>query len=343
MVFANSIRVQVEAVLSGRIPSALTPVPRLLRPVSQVGIPAIDDPLAGGIPVGALTEMVGPECSGRTSLALSFVAQLTKAGKVCAWIDVSNTLRPDAAAASGIELARMLWVRCGVGELVAPVDRQQHRFCLPEKCLIARPARKGLHGGGFGPHPRAEQKGLSNAVGDLFLPNPNAVHHHAAQIGVRREVSLNEPLPPAPAICRKPASNAPYSRIEQALRATDLLLQGGGFSAIILDMGSLAPTYTTRIPLATWFPYRAAAERSQASIVLLSQYACAKSSAEVVVHLESDAARCEEATVFTGIEHRIRVERQRFTEAFKVVPLKKPVQRASCAAWKTHSAWAGRK
>jgi recombination protein RecA len=343
MVSANSIRVQVEAALSGRIPSALTPLPRILRPVSQIGIPAIDDLLAGGIPVGALTEMVGPECSGRTSLALSFVAQLTKAGKVCAWIDVSNTLRPDAAAASGIELARMLWVRCGVGELVPSVERQQHRFRLQGKYLIAGPAKKGLHGGGFGPHPREEQKRLSNAVGDLFRPNPKAIHHDAPQIGVRREASPNEPTLPGPAICRKTPSNAPYSRIEQALRAADLLLQGGGFSAIILDMGSLAPTYTTRIPLATWFRYRAAAERSQASIVLLSQYACAKSSAELVVHLESDAARCDETTVFTGIEHRIKVERQRFTETSKVVPLKKPVQRAYCAAWKSHSAWAGRK
>jgi RecA/RadA recombinase len=340
MVSAHSIRVQVEAALSGRILSALTPVPRILRPVSQVGIPAIDDLLAGGIPVGALTEMIGPECSGRTSLALSFVAQLTQAGKVCAWIDVSNTLRPDAAAASGVELAQMLWVRCGVGELVPSVERQQHRFRLPEKYLIARSAKKGLHGGGFGPHPREEQKGLSNAVGNLFVPNPNRNHHDAPQIG---EASPNEPTLPGPAIGRRPPSNAPYSRIEQALRATDLLLQGGGFSAIILDMGSLAPTYTTRIPLATWFRYRAAAERSQASIVLLSQYACAKSSAELVVHLESDAARRDEATVFTGIEHRIRVERQRFTEASKVVPLKKPAQRAYCAAWKSCSAWAGRK
>jgi hypothetical protein len=342
MTSANSIRVQVEAALSGRIPSALTPVPRILRPVSQVGISAIDDLLVGGIPMGALTEMVGPESSGRTSLALSFVAGLAQAGKVCAWIDVSNTLRPDAAAASGVELARMLWVRCGVGELVPPVDRQQHRFRLPEKYLIAGPAKKGLHGGGFGSHPREEQKGLSSAVGDLFLPNPKVIHHDAPQIGARREASPNEPILPESAICRKPPSNSPYSRIEQALRATDLLLQGGGFSAIILDMGSVAPTYTTRIPLATWFRYRAAAERSQATIVLLSQYGCAKSSAELVVHLESDAARCDETTVFTGIEHRIRVERQRFTETSKVVPLKKPVQRAYCA-WKSHSAWAGRR
>ena len=64
--------------------------------------------------MGAITELVGPESSGRTSLALSFIGQLTKAGKVCAWVDVSNALHPESAAASGIERSRLLWVRCGV-------------------------------------------------------------------------------------------------------------------------------------------------------------------------------------------------------------------------------------
>ncbi|MDQ2834513.1 MAG: hypothetical protein M3Y50_12345 [Acidobacteriota bacterium] len=40
---------------------------------------------------------------------------------------------------------------------------------------------------------------------------------------------------------------------------TDLLLQAGGFSAIVLDLGSIAPEHVSRIPLATWFRYGAAA------------------------------------------------------------------------------------
>ena len=94
---------------------------------------------------------------------------------------------------------------------------------------------------------------------------------------------------------------------------TDLLLHGGGFSAIVLDMGSIAPSFATCVPLATWFRYRAAAERSQASILLLSQHACAKSSAELVLQMESEDARCDEETVFTGLHHRVLVQRQRFT------------------------------
>lgn len=52
--------------------------------------------------------------------------------------------------------------------------------------------------------------------------------------------------------------------------SADLLLQTGGFSAIVLDMGSLAPEYVARIELSTWHRYRLAAERTQSSILLLA-------------------------------------------------------------------------
>jgi RecA/RadA recombinase len=92
------LRRQIEANLANRIPSALTPAPRTTRPVTATGILTVDDLLEGGLPLGAITEIVGPECSGRTSLALSFLAQITQAEKVCAWIDVSDTLDPESAA-----------------------------------------------------------------------------------------------------------------------------------------------------------------------------------------------------------------------------------------------------
>ena len=155
---ATAIRVQIEARLSERIPSALSPAPKVLRPTSSTGIPSIDDLLEGGLPLGALTEMVGPECSGRTSLALSFLARLTQAGKVCAWIDVSNSLRPESVAATGVDLRHLLWVRCGASHTSTVSGGSEKIFTLPEKYMIAPPIKRGLHGGGFGPHPRNEQK-----------------------------------------------------------------------------------------------------------------------------------------------------------------------------------------
>ena len=91
----------------------------MVRPVVSTGIGPLDELVQGGLPVGAMTELVGETCSGRMSLALSFLSQLTAAEKVCAWIDASNTFNPAAAAAVGVDLRRLLWVRCGVSETVA--------------------------------------------------------------------------------------------------------------------------------------------------------------------------------------------------------------------------------
>jgi recombination protein RecA len=128
---ASAIRIQIESALARRIPSALTPAPKILRPVVSTGIPQLDELLAGGFPVGAITELIGPECSGKTSIALSFLAAITQAGKVGAWIDVSNALDPLSAAAAGIDLKRLLWARCGASE--EPEQQPTRQFSLPGK------------------------------------------------------------------------------------------------------------------------------------------------------------------------------------------------------------------
>src|ERR1700760_2835012 len=168
MISATALRLQIESALSRKIPSALTPTPKTMRRAAATGIASLDDVLQGGLPVGAMSEMVGPECSGRTSVALSFLAQITQAGKVCCWIDVANTFDPASAAAAGVDLKRLLWVRCGVAK--TRVQRDARNFVLPERYLIPPPAKKGLHGGGFGPHPRTEVNGLSEAVTGLLRP-----------------------------------------------------------------------------------------------------------------------------------------------------------------------------
>jgi recombination protein RecA len=343
---APAIRLQIEAVLASRIPSALSSVPRTLRPVAGVGIAAVDALLEGGLPLGAITEMVGPECSGRTSLVLAFLAGMTQSGKVCAWIDVSNTLRPEAAAAAGVDLSRLLWVRCGVLPSANTTQFVGNGFALPEKYLVPPAIKRGLHGGGFGPHPRNEVKGLSAAVSGFLSPEVIAPRCAEPQRRVRQE---RETFEPNPLRCtseyRRPiAASKPWSRLDQALLVTDLLLQAGGFSAIVLDMGSIAPEYASRVPLATWFRYRAAAERSQASIVLLTQHACAKSSAELVLQMQPGHALRDEPTVFSGVEYRVEVVRERFKPASSnVIPLRKPPQRANDATWHSRTAWAGRR
>ena len=391
---ASSIRLQIESALATRIPAALSPAPRIVRPVLPTGIASLDEVLRGGLPVGALTELAGPECSGRTSVALKFVAGLTRAGRVCAWIDVSNALDPASAAAAGVDLERLLWVRCGAAKPAAPHATQ--RFSLPQKYLTPKPAIKGLHGGGCGGHPRGEVKGLAAAVGGLLRPEvPEANGKPANSTSTRRERQTVAPGPGSPRTGlrpwgggvslgtsadfprrspagakepllrfsrerashsrpetdphlhlsfneRSPQKTGIWKQLDQALRATDLVLQAGGFSAIVLDLGGLTPEFAARVPLATWFRYRAAAEKTQASILLLAQYGCAKSSAELSLRLEPGDALRDEATVFTGMAHSVEVVRRRFTSAAEnVVPLRKPPQKANAASWQSRAAWAG--
>ena len=340
---AAIIRLQIEAILARKIPSALTPAPRVIRPILPTGVSEIDALLEGGLPVGAITEMVGMESSGRTAIALSFLRHLSCAGRVCAWIDVSDMFSPESAAAAGVELARLLWVRCGVPK-PRPNPPAEYKFSLPNRYLIPASIKKGLHGGGCGGHPRNEVKGLPEAVSGLLRPEAIAPRCAEPQRKIRTEREGFMPLSRSIATLANIRMNPTrqWACIEQALRVTDLLLQAGGFSAIVLDMASIPPEHASQVPLATWFRYRAAAERTQAVFLLLTQHSCAKSSGELLLRFQPGAARDDEATVFTGIEHRLQVERRRFTQqSTNVVPLRKPPQRVNAAHWKSQTTWAG--
>ena len=339
------LRAQIEASLAKRIPSALTPLPRTAKPVTTTGVREVDLLLQGGFPLGAITELVGPECSGRTSLALTFVARMTQAGKVCAWVDVSDALHPASASALGVDLSRLLWTRCGVSNSAEAQQQPAVReACLKEKAARVKP---GLPQGGGG-HPRMEAQGLSAAVSDLLAETAprcaEPLHKPRPQRQAFRPPA-SEPVPdagPANGRAATPRRKS-RSRLEQALRVTDLLLQAGGFGCIVLDMGSLHAEFALRVPLATWFRFRAAAERLQLHLLLLTPHTCSKSSAGLVLRMEPARALSRESTVFTGIEHRACLERQRFPETPQnVLPIRKPPQSTHGAQWQSKAVWTGR-
>jgi hypothetical protein len=123
---------------------------------------------------------------------------------------------------------------------------------------------------------------------------------------------------------------------------SDLLLQAGGFSCIVLDMGSLNAEYALRVPLATWFRFRAAAERLQSNVVLLTQHACSRNSAGLVLRLDPGNVLGKDGTIFTGLEHRADLARQRFAQG-NVLPLRKQPQSVQTAQWQSKSVWAGQR
>jgi hypothetical protein len=227
----SALRIEIESALERRFPAALTPVPRTIRETATTGVPEVDALLDGGLPVGAISEVTGPQSSGRTGLALSFLAQQTQDERVCAWVDAGDAFDPESAAASGVILRQLLWVRCqSPGGLT-----------------------KGKH----------------------------------------------------------------WTRLDQALRATDLLLQAGGFAAIVLDLGDMAPEHGCRIPLATWFRFRHAADRTRCCLVVLGQAAYAQSSAAVVLECAPCKLHTAGGTVLNGFSFEVRRGRQRFTQAMQ--------------------------
>ena len=389
---ANQIRAEIEAILEKRIPSALTKKPRVFRPKAATGIAALDECLGEGIPLGAISEIIGDECSGRTTIALTILSQFTSLGKVCAWVDVSDTLHPASVAAAGIDLNRLLWIRCG-GAIF--VENQL------TSSLIKQPQKVIVNMGGNSPHPRDEIKGLPAAINELLSLNKKYKQHttigtpgapnqrfgsteteakpqyfSAEQLASDRQPARRGDLvlkqkkayePPCYESIQTPRRlgqhlkplllasegkcntadpiyrlNKPWSRIDQALKVADLLIQAGGFSAIVLDMSSIAPEFASRIPPSTWFRYRAAAERTQSSILLLTQSSCAKSAAGIALRLNNYVPVQAEDTIFTGLRASATLERSHLDQDVgNVVPICKPPQRVGIAEWHSKTAWSG--
>jgi recombination protein RecA len=75
------------------------------------GMPALDARLGGGLPRGHLSEIIGPRSSGRTSLLHQAMAAATARGELVALVDALDMLDVASAAAAGVELSRLLWIR----------------------------------------------------------------------------------------------------------------------------------------------------------------------------------------------------------------------------------------
>lgn len=70
----------------------------------------------GGMPRGRIIEIYGPESSGKTTLALSVIAQAQKKGGTCAFIDAEHALDPAYAKKIGVDLENLLISQPDAGE-----------------------------------------------------------------------------------------------------------------------------------------------------------------------------------------------------------------------------------
>ncbi len=209
------------------------------------------DALAGGLPCGALTEIFGPPSSGRTSLLFSALAVQTRQRHACALVDVSDSFDPLSAANAGIELSQLLWVRCN-----GAVTRR-------EPTHVTRYVEND-----FGVHEAVE------------------VRTNVAESPAR--ASKDPHLPAAADVGRRKLA---FRRLEQGLRAADLLLQSGGFSLIALDAADLTVEIVRRVPMTTWYRFRRGVENTPTAFVLLTRDTVASGCASLSLRLERTSAR----------------------------------------------------
>lgn len=71
---------------------------------------------AGGLPRGRITEVYGPEASGKTTLCLHVIAEAQKAGGTAAFIDAEHALDPQRAESIGVNLDDLLIAQPDTGE-----------------------------------------------------------------------------------------------------------------------------------------------------------------------------------------------------------------------------------
>jgi recombination protein RecA len=117
----------------------------------------------------------------------------------------------------------------------------------------------------------------------------------------------------------------PWERLDRALRATDLLLNAGGFRVVVLDLGDVSPEYARRVPLATWYRFRLQVEKSQTLFLLLTQVACANSCAAVSLHCGAPQAEWRQAaenspSLLTGLRYGVSIARNRAVDPYRKKP-----------------------
>lgn len=117
--------------------------------------------------------------------------------------------------------------------------------------------------------------------------------------------------------------------INQTLRTTDLLIQGGGFGLIVLDLSDIPARIVRHVPLNVWFRFRRAIENTPTILMLLAQQSNAKTCVSLVLRLGRDATcwinTCGNEEEWMGLNPTARLLEDRKSRAEMV---RSPMQRS---------------
>ena len=99
--------------------SSVVEVPKI-----SSGILPLDMILGGGICLGRIYELFGPESSGKTTIAIKTIASFQKKGKLCAFIDAEHAFDSVYARNLGVDLERLLFCQPDNGEQALDITDQ---------------------------------------------------------------------------------------------------------------------------------------------------------------------------------------------------------------------------
>jgi len=79
------------------------------------------------------------------------------------------------------------------------------------------------------------------------------------------------------------------NNLERTFKATDLVLQSGGFGLVMLDIADVAAQYARRIVSSWWYRFRRAIEPTPTALVVISQTSCVRSCASLSLELKDNS------------------------------------------------------
>ncbi|HET9183237.1 MAG TPA: hypothetical protein VFP59_13960 [Candidatus Angelobacter sp.] len=209
---------------------------------------------------------------GKIILLLYILAAFTRKAFPCAVVDTDGSLDCLRTEAAGIVLDKVLWIRCkqkrGGHELQSFKCGRKDRSSSAHNCDTYHANRD-----------------IYRATRDTYHANHNAYHKNDVKETDRQQKGQSSSANDA-----KSEQSQKLNLLEQAFKATDILLHNGGFALIAVDLSSIDEARLRKVPLTTWFRFARVAHETQTALVFLTSSPIACSSLGVKLRIYDGSA-----------------------------------------------------
>ena len=264
----------------------------------RTGVTALDY-RGGSIHKAALTQVCTSQnmSSGKTAILCSLLSQVTDRGELCALINASDCFDALSAEAAGVDLSRLLWVRCGKRQGIdikekprAGCAERLGTMCaerLGTRCEERLGTRcEGKPRAGYEDRPNMDYEdslrtGYEGKLRTGCQCKPMGSHQDMLRVCYEGKSQMKE---------LRSAKERRMKPLEQAFKAADILIQNGGFGLIAIDLGEVEERLVRKIPLTTWFRFARVIEKQPTALVVFATYPAAQGCAALTLHLRNAEA-----------------------------------------------------